>query len=128
MRKIRVSEPNDSNDTSAFKGLLKRATTEMLVLLTLRDKPMYIYEMMNMIKNKSNGYLQFNTLYIAIYRLKELKFVEESAITLTDDNRTRVYYSITETGRDYLNNMIKEYENFSGIMGEIIYSDNAKIS
>ena len=128
MRKIRISEPNDSNDISAFKGLLKRATTEMLVLLTLRDKPMYIYEMMNMIKKKSKGYLQFNTLYIAIYRLKELKFVEESSITLTDDNRTRVYYSITDSGRDYLANMIKEYEYFSGIMGEIIYSDEAKIS
>jgi len=119
MRQMRSAEPADSGDTSGFKNLLKRATTEMLVLLLLRDKSMYTYEMMNMLDRFSGGYLSFNTLYIAVYRLKELLFIEESGKILSDDNRMRVYFSITDAGREYLNNLIAEYDKFSEVV-EII--------
>ena len=119
MRQMRSAEPADSGDTSGFKNLLKRATTEMLVLLLLRDKSMYTYEMMNMLYRFSGGYLSFNTLYIAVYRLKELLFIEESGKILSDDNRMRVYFSITDAGREYLNNLIAEYDKFSEVV-EII--------
>lgn len=120
MRKIRLAEPADSGDTSGFKNLLKRATTEMLVLLMLRAKPMYTYEMMNSLERMSGGYLAFNTLYIAIYRLKELLFIEESGKSVSDDNRMRVYFSITDAGCRYLDNLITEYRRFSDVIDGII--------
>lgn len=123
MRKIRAAEPANSVDTSGFKNLLKRATTEMLVLLVLRNKPMYTYEMMNELERVSDGYLSFNTLYIAIYRLKELLFIEESSKAISDDNRMRVYFSITNTGQEYLNNLIIEYRKFSTVV-DIVMNQN----
>jgi len=120
MRRIREAQPADSGDTSAFKNLLKRATTEMLVLLTLRGRPMYTYEMMSALQRVSGGYLAFNTLYIAIYRLKELLFIEESGKAVSDDNRTRVYFSITDAGRAYLSNLIDEYRRFSDVVDGVI--------
>lgn len=123
MRKIRAAEPADSVDTSGFKNLLKRATTEMLVLLVLRNKPMYTYEIMNELERMSGGYLSFNTLYIAIYRLKELLFIEESNKSVSDDNRMRVYFSITDTGKEYLNNLIIEYRKFSSVVDIVINQD-----
>jgi PadR family transcriptional regulator PadR len=92
----------------------------MLVLLTLRDRPMYTYEMMTELERLSDGYLSYNTLYIAIYRLKELLFIEESSKSATDGNRLRVYFSITEDGHDYLDNLLDEYERFSVVMDGII--------
>jgi PadR family transcriptional regulator PadR len=120
MRQMRSAEPADSGDTSGFKNLLKRATTEMLVLLLLRRESMYTYEMMNKLERYSGGYLSFNTLYIAVYRLKELLFIEESGKTLSDDNRVRVYFSITDAGRKYLDNLIAEYNKFSEVVDIIM--------
>ena len=126
MRKIRIAEPADSDDTSAFKGLLKRATTEMLVLLVLRQRPMYTYEMMTTLDGMSDGYLSYNTLYIAIYRLKELLFIEESGKAVSDNNRMRVYFSITEAGREYLDNLIDEYKRFSNVVDYIISQEEIR--
>ena len=121
-----MAEPADSKDTSSFKGLLKRATTEMLILLILRYKPMYTYELMNTLDRMSSGYLAFNTLYIAIYRLKELQFIEESGKSVSSDNRMRVYFSITEAGLDYLDNLLDEYARFSNVVDSIIHSEEIK--
>ena len=120
MRKIRAMVPANSEDMSSFKGLLKRATTEMLVLLSLKRRPMYTYEIMNELEQMSGGYLSFNTLYIAIHRLKELRFVEETSRSITDGNRMRVYFSITAVGLEYLENLVSEYRRFSDIINDMI--------
>jgi len=85
---------------------------------------MYAYEMMNELERMSGGYLSYNTLYIAIYRLEALKFIIESGKSVSEGNRTRVYYSITDAGNEYLDNLIDEYRRFSGIVDEMI--DNWK--
>lgn len=128
MRKNRAANPADCADTSGFKSLLKRATTEMLILLVLRQGAMYTYEMMNAIKKMSGDYFTFNTLYIAIYRLKELLFIEETSKIVSEDNRMRVYFSITEKGCEYLDNLLDEYNKFSAVIDEFINYDVKKMS
>ncbi|MCL2019552.1 MAG: PadR family transcriptional regulator [Oscillospiraceae bacterium] len=117
----------EKRDTSGFKSLLKRASTEMLILLTLRSGSMYTYEMMNTLERLSGGYLAFNTLYIAIYRLRELRFIKETERVLSDDNRVRVYFSITESGKEYLENLIEEYKRFSEVMDIIMNADSREM-
>ena len=107
---------------------MKRATTEMLVLLTLRNKPMYTYDIMNALERMSGGYLSFNTLYIAIYRLKELLFIEEFDKEVSDSNRARVYFCITDAGIDYLRNLVDEYNKFSAVLDDIIRREMKKTS
>lgn len=128
MRKIRAVTPADCEDISGFKSLLKRATTEMLILLVLQQKPMYTYELMSELERMSDGYFAFNTLYIAIYRLQELLFIEESCKTVSNDNRMRVYFSITEKGREYLSNLLNEYNRFSEVIDGIIRFEEKKSS
>ena len=48
---------------SRFQVSMKKATTEMLTLFLLRQKPMYTYEMMQEIDTLSGGAITFNTLY-----------------------------------------------------------------
>ena len=90
---------------------------------------MYTYEMMSALERKSDGYLSFNTLYLAIYRLKELLFIEESNKTVSGDNRVRVYFTITEAGSKYLENLISEYKKFSDVIDDILaWEDMAETS
>ncbi len=62
------SSKKRSGTVAGMKDGLKKATTDMLVLFLLRQKPMYAYEMLQEMARLSDGVLQFNTLYIAIYR------------------------------------------------------------
>ena len=123
---VSIKKQKDSRDTSGFKSLLKRASTEMLILLSLRYNPMNTYEIMNTLERLSGGYLAFNTLYIAIHRLCELQFIEEKERVISDDNRVRVYYSITSSGMEYLDNLIEEYRRFSDVMVAMIDDKKAE--
>ena len=95
------SSKKRSGTVAGMKDGLKKATTDMLVLFLLRQKPMYAYEMIQKMARLSDGVLQFNTLYIAIYRLQEHGYISPSETVVTESNRTRVYFSITEQGSGY---------------------------
>lgn len=84
----------------------------MLVLFVLSQQKMYTYEIENTIKRLSEGRLSYNTLYQTIHRLQDYGYVSTVERVLSDDNRVRVYYSITELGRVYLDDLRREYQNF----------------
>jgi PadR family transcriptional regulator PadR len=46
---------------------------------------------------------------------------------ISDDHRVRVYYSITESGREYLSNLIDEYRRFSDVVDTIMRQGNEAI-
>ena len=91
-----------SGTVASINDSLKKATTEMLVLFVLHQKSMYTYEMMSTIEQLSEGRLSFNTLYQAIYRLRDHGYIEESEKILSQDNRVRIYFAITPAGEAYL--------------------------
>lgn len=106
-----------------MKESLKKATTEMLVLFMLRQRPMYTYEMMQMIEKASKGVLTFNTLYLAIYRLQNNGYIQEADKIMSSDNRVRVYFSVTEAGNQYFEDIKKEYQLVTSIIDGIIAQD-----
>ena len=69
------STPKSGTPAGMREGM-KKATTGMLVLFLLQQKPMYTYDIMRRVEEITKGALTFNTLYIAIYRLKEFGYVE----------------------------------------------------
>lgn len=122
-----AKEKRDSSQISGtpagIKESLKKATTEMLVLFFLRQKPMYTYEMMHEMERLSDGILTFNTLYIAIYRLEKFGYIAESDKILSEDNRMRIYFSITEEGQRYLKEIIEEYRTVTKAVDKILSQD-----
>lgn len=104
---------------------LKKATTEMLILFLLKQKPMYTYEMMTTIENLSKGVIQFNTLYLAIYRLQDFGYIEESEKVLSDENRVRVYFRITESGKKYFHDSEAEYRATTAVINGILSSEGS---
>lgn len=99
---------------------LKKATTEMMVLYLLRQKPMYTYEMMNAIEERSGGDITFNTLYLSIYRLEENGYIREHEKVMSEDNRTRIYFAITDAGSAYLDALIQEYKRYTAALARLL--------
>ena len=71
------SEKSDNRTARGMRDALKKATTEMLVLFLLRQKPMYTYEMIQSIEQLSGGVISFHNLYLATYRLQDDKYIQE---------------------------------------------------
>ncbi|MVB12678.1 Transcriptional regulator PadR-like family protein [Caprobacter fermentans] len=123
MTKEKRDSSSISGTPAGIKESLKKATTEMLVLFLLRQKPMYTYEMMREMERFSEGVLTFNTLYIAIYRLEKFGYIAESNKVLSEDNRMRIYFSITEEGQSYLEKIIEEYRTVTKVVDKILSQD-----
>lgn len=112
-----------SGTPAGIREALKKATTEMLVLFVLRQKSMYTYEMMQTIENMSSGQITFNTLYQAIYRLQGFQYIQEEEKVLSEHNRVRIYFGITDAGRKYLEQLIAEYRAFTGAIDQILAAE-----
>ena len=82
---------------------------------------MYAYEMQREIERKSTGVLSFNTLYLAIYRLKDYGFIEERRKE-TVEGRERVYFGITENGRQRFDELSEEYLRHVEAMEKMLFS------
>ncbi|MDY3014353.1 MAG: PadR family transcriptional regulator [Evtepia sp.] len=109
-----------SGTPASIREAMKKATTEMLVLFVLQQKSMYTYEMMQAIERMSEGKITFNTLYQAIYRLQDFHYIQEKGKVVSEDNRIRIYFSITDAGKVYLQQLIAEYRSFTGAVNLIL--------
>lgn len=103
----------------------KKATTEMLVLFLLEKKPMYVYQMIQNLDQMSASDFKVATLYPAIYRLQNNLYIEEFEKRISDDNRLRKYYVITESGKRYLQELQQEYVKLTDAVSMIFKADVA---
>ena len=123
MKQVLQTSKKRSGTVEGMKDGLKKATTDMLVLFLLKQKPMYTYEMLQEIARLSEGTLQFNTLYIATYRLQEHGYISPSETVVTESNRTRVYFSITDQGLKYLDEISAEYHRVTHTIDNLLSKD-----
>lgn len=102
------------NTGHSFISYFKRATSPLVVLQFLSERPMYGYEITAALKERSGGKYKISILYPVLYRLEDQGFVEISS-TEVADGRARSYYSITDEGRAYLKKTWQEYLEISDI-------------
>lgn len=92
---------------------LKKALTELLLLHLLSQKPSYIGELTAHIHEKSSGVLNIIFPYGAIYRLQSAGCICELEKRTAPDGRRRQYFTITDLGRQYLEQLLSTYERFN---------------
>ncbi|MBQ9461627.1 MAG: PadR family transcriptional regulator [Clostridia bacterium] len=105
---------------SSFEDSFKRATSPMMTLLLLNEKPMYVYSLSQELEKRSNSTYKMNFLYPVLYRLQELGYVCEYSQEITESHRTRNYYTITDEGREYLKFMLKKYRELLSAVDVVI--------
>ncbi len=92
--------------------------TDFHILVSLADEERHGYGIMQEVQNRTDGSIRLGpgTLYGAIKRLLDLKYIEESdqrPDAENDDERRRCYYRLTGLGRDVA---ILEAERLSSVV------------
>lgn len=130
--KIKLVEENTalaaSNKKTPSDGLvenLKKAVTEILILSFLNIRSMPIYEILNLLDEKSHSMCKISYPYAAIYRLLDANCIVETKKQQAKDNRRRQYYKITKKGIAYLLELRRTYAQFIEEMQSIFnFVDN----
>lgn len=99
---------------------LVSGSTGLLVLTMLAERDMYGYEMIEMLKERSNHVfeLKAGTLYPLLHGLEE-----QGALTAYEKEaagKTRKYYGITKAGRKMLGNKQEEWKAYSEAMRQVL--------
>ncbi len=109
-----------SGDPANIQVSLKKATTDLIVLTLLREKPRYTYELMQEVARRSCGVIVFNTMYLSIYRLRDFGYIRQYEKVVSADNRVQIYFDITETGLDYLERITWEYRRYAEALDQVL--------
>lgn len=104
-----------------FTAQYKRSTIPLIVLRLLHEKEMYAYEIIQETTKRSGGIYKMPLLYNILNKFKEQGYIEESRKEVTDDNRVRVYYSITDTGKAYFRQLQETYTKLTEAVAGIVF-------
>ena len=93
---------------------LKKALTELLLLHLLSQKPYYVGELTEALKQQSRDVLKLVFPYSAIYRLQKEGYIVDDGKRIAQDGRKRQFYRISEDGQTYYREMLATYRRFMG--------------
>lgn len=93
---------------------MRKGSTTVLVLTLLAERPMYGYQLVKELEQRSGGYfnLKEGTLYPALHRLEKDGLVR-SEWEVTDQGPARKYYHLTDKGRRSLDKSADEWGTFA---------------
>ena len=92
------------------KSNFKKGSVEMLILTLLNDQSMYGYQISQEISGRSGNIINIpeGSLYPTLYKLLDEDFVADER-RLVGKRMSRIYYSITEKGRERLQDLYRDY-------------------
>ncbi|MBM3946548.1 MAG: PadR family transcriptional regulator [SAR202 cluster bacterium] len=93
---------------------LLKGSTETLLLSLVAGEPMYGYQLVKEMEQKSSGYFRFKegTLYPALHRL-EAEGLIASDWRPASNGQLRRYYQITQAGVNRLGSLQHEWRQFA---------------
>lgn len=108
---------------------LKRGTVEMVLLHLLSEREMYGYEILSEMRERSGGQfaIKDGSMYPILYRMIDKGFIDDEQV-LVGRRRTRVYYHITETGKEHLKELVEEYHIITKGINELLSSKSDAVS
>ena len=101
------------------KSNFKKGSVEMLILTLLNDQTMYGYQISQEISGRSGNIINIpeGSLYPTLYKLLDEDFVADER-RLVGKRMSRIYYSITDKGRERLQDLYRDYTQVhKGIKG-----------
>ncbi len=84
---------------------------EFLILKLVSQEEMYGYQLVKQIKAGSNEHLDFQegSIYPVLHSLQDKGYLSTRSEEVK--NRQRVYYRLTDDGRDRLNELVDDWKN-----------------
>lgn len=94
-----------------WKSQIKRGTLEFCILLMIKQKPTYGYEIISTLEKYPILAARENTIYSLLRRLQKEEFIISSWQEGVEGLPPRKYYSITNKGLEYIAMMSQEWNN-----------------
>lgn len=106
---------------------LKVGILDILILKLLTERELYGYEIKQLIFERSNHniIIKEGSLYGPLYRMGKKNFIS-SRKELVGKKRFRMYYSITDLGRQYLSTAEIAYKQLTNGAWNIMYKEDEK--
>jgi len=124
-------ESPKSGSLQGMEDNLKKALTEMLILVMLDREDMYAAQITQSLEEGSGGRLSIVFPYAALYRLMSNGYILEAYKKVAPDGRRRQYYAITDLGRTYLAQLTALYHRFTQgvvlLLGEEGFHDDGPV-
>ena len=104
-----------------FDGNLIRGVAEPIVLRLVAERPMYGYEIIKIVNQRTNGAFQWRegTLYPCLHRLEGARLIE-SQWREAETGRRRKYYGITKKGARLLAEKAEEWSSFAAAVNALL--------
>ena len=118
------TEDNKRDILENFEAQFKKSTLPLMVLKILSEREMYAYEITQIAYERSKGKYKMPLLYTTLRKLQEQGFVEESNKVVSEDNRVRIYYKLTDDGLVYLEKIKSMYLDLIATVHSIVYDEN----
>jgi len=109
----------DKDTGHTLEAYFKRATSPLMVLRLLTERPMYVYEISQVLKERSRGGYTIVVLYPVLYKLEEQGFVSVVS-TEIESNRLRSYYGITQAGQEHYTSLLQAYRAMVDITNQLL--------
>ena len=107
-----------------FEAQFKKSTLPLMVMKILSEREMYAYEITQIAFKRSNGKYKMPLLYTTLSKLQKQGFVVESKKVISEDNRGRIYYRLTEEGYAHLDKLKDLYADLISTVQSIIYEED----
>ena len=110
-----------------FEAQFKKSTLPLMLLTLLSEQEqMYAYEITQECLRRTDGIYKMPLLYTTLSKLLEQGFVEEVGKTISESNRVRVYYRITEEGISHLYRLKSLYVKLSRAVQSVVYTEKER--
>lgn len=106
-----------------FEAQVKKATLPLMVLTILKERDMYAYEITQVALKMSNGRYKMPLLYHIISKLEEQGYIVEGRKEISDENRVRIYYHITQEGEEYLEKIKVSFLELTDVVKSIVFGE-----
>ena len=109
------------NSQSSFR----RGVMSMVILGLLKQEDMYGYQLVQETEKKSGGRIttQEGSLYPVLYKLVDQGLISDRKV-LVGKRMTRVYYHLEPAGQQRLEELIREYEEVTQGVFQIVKGDD----
>lgn len=94
-----------------WRSQIKRGTLEFCILLMIRRRPCYGYEIINQLESRPILAAKESTIYPLLRRLMKDGYLSSFWQETTEGLPPRKYYAITPQGREYLDAITGEWDD-----------------
>ena len=103
------------------QNAFRRGVMSLVILALLKGEDMYGYQLVQKTAQTSGGRIvtQEGSLYPVLYKLLEQGYISDRKV-LVGKRMTRIYYHLEPSGEKRLQELIREYEEISTGLHQII--------